>query len=405
VTGLREHFAETAERAKYYDLTGVVHTARRRRRMRRAGAAAAAVLVAWVAVAAGGFHSASGPMVTVDATGEPTAGRLGWLPATFGVPDEPVPLPGDRGVGEGALVYCRDTECLLLTSDGASYSVPGQIWGLSPDGRWLIYDAGGAMMLRLLTGDRVEPVTAATDVVGWSATGATVVVRQSGVDGRVTVVDPDRGSVVTVAVPDPGWWQPKGLAPDGDVMLAPRSSFTPAAPSTTAPPMRSTTAPAAATTTEPVAAPPTNLDFGIVYVDPATGGTRGHPFPDVDEVYEDWQPWAALKVLARPATGSVVFQPGRRVTTDDTPFYTAGDLIEISPETGTALRRYTLPEPSSVDDAAGELVGVVPEGILLRWPSTPPRIEVVDPSGARHTVSTGPAGVELRMVRGGTRFS
>jgi hypothetical protein len=429
MTGLREHFAETAQRAKYYDVAGVViRRARRRRRIGQAGAAMAAVLVAWVsvAVAVGGPPRTFGVADVVDATGPAVAGRLDWLPPTFTVPADPPPLPKERGVGRGALVYCPTEACrpVLLTSDGASYAVPGDVRGLSPDGRWLAYAEAGELVLRSLTDTQAQRVVD-SDVVGWAPSGATAVLTERRADGReptsVVVLDPE-GLAVTVPVPDPSWWAPRGLSEDGKVLLAPRREF-PATVETspTGLPTMSTTAPAnPAPTPEPVepaaslTGPPRDLGFGIGFVNTGDGSARSVAFlgSDVPLAASDvWTPSRVMTLAARPDGDGLVFQLMRTIPVDGAPAYVRGDLIEVSAETGAPLRHYRLPPVTTLDGAASRLVGVVPEGILLAWNKdgrqlTASKLEVLDPdTGTRRTVLDLPAGAEFTLTRGGTTES
>ena len=406
MTGLREHFAETAEAAKHYDVTEVVvRRARRRRVVAQVVGAAAAALVAGSAAVVLTDRPAEGPTaVTVDATRPPTPGRLGWLPDRFDALDPALlpELPAERGVGEGALVYGRDMVDLLLTSDGTSYRVPGEARGLSPDGRWLAYGADGALVLRSLTDGEVW-TTADSDVTGWSVDGGQVVltphvepdVRPPGDAEVLRLDDGDNRVVRMVTVPDPDWWRPRGLSRDGDLVLAPFQNF----------PATSGTAPrpgvTALWTTAPartLVGPPEDLGFGICFVDPADGTARSVAVlaSPVGMGGQDWR-GVRSEIYVRPDTGGLLFQPTRNSA--------PGDLFEVDPDTGGPLHHYLLPPAGAT---SLRLIGATTDGIILgaNDPGEPAgtvgRLEVLDPrTGDRRTVLDLPANADFRMVRGG----
>ncbi|MEV4623332.1 hypothetical protein AB0J74_32055 [Asanoa sp. NPDC049573] len=429
MTGLREHFAETAASAKHYDVTEVVlRRTRRRRQLTRAAAAAAAIVVATSAAAVLTRSPALAPAVTeIDATGTATPGRLGWLPQTFGLPgmgDLPVlpALPADRGVGEGALVYRRGGKEALLTSDGTSYSVPGDVRGLSPDGRWLAYGAGGELVFRCLLDTRTRRA-ADSDVAGWSADGTRAVLAPRMPGGLPTpvaaVLDPADGTNQTLPIPDPEWWGPRGLSPSGELLLTPRHEFPstsagpPAPLSTTAQPDVSTTGlPEAASTTEPVATPgklpgvPDDLGYAVGFVEPVTHKSRSVAILSARIGFGEQSYWSPERLAVTWMPDRLLFQA---LTTLDSAQSLPADVFEIDPATGGALRRWRLPPVTTLSDPFRKLITALPDGILLgvndgAEPWLSKALEVLDPvTGARRTVLTMPPGAEFVLTRGGAR--
>ena len=430
MTGLREHFTETAERAKHYDMTGrVIRTARRRQRLRLAAAGGAAVLVGWgtaTVVLAGGDGRPDAGVEVVDSTGNAGTARLPWLPATFTAPASPPALPADRGVGEGALVWGRGGTAFLLTADGVSYAVPGAVLGLSPDGRWLAYAADGGTVFRSLTDTRTRR-TEITDVKGWSVRGSTAVVTGpslSTAPAKATVFDPESGSSMAVTVPDPNWWDPKGLSADGELLLVPRLDprVMPGAAATGPVVDPSATAfvvnPTATVGPVPAASltpPPSALGFAVGFVAPADGTARAIGVQDGGGHVEDgevWLPDPSMALVPLPGEG-LVFQILRRLDVDNAQsggaeVHANADLIEISVESGTPVRRYRLPVRTTLDGPYATLLGSVEEGLLLsagQATQPPDELELLDPAtGTRHTVARIPQGATFSMTRGGTGF-
>ncbi|HEV7712834.1 MAG TPA: hypothetical protein VGP16_31870 [Asanoa sp.] len=445
MTGLREHFAETASGAKHYDVTEVVvRRAGRRRQLTRAVAAAAAIVVATSAAAVlTGRGPAAPALAEVDATGPAVAGRLDWLPQTFGTSGAVLPdLPSDRGVGEGALIYRRGEKDLLLTSDGGTYVVPGDgVRGLSPDGRWLAYGAGGELVLRSLVDTRIRRA-ADSDVGGWSSDGKQVVLVLRMPGGQptpvATILDPADGTNQTVPIPDQEWWGPRGLSPDGQLVLTARHEFPsstaepPEPLSTTAGPAVSTTElPEPATTTEPVTMPerlagvPGDLGYAVGFVDPVTHASRSVAILAARVGFGEqgfWNP-NRIAVTWMPERTGLLFQTqvgideSNGLATGGTPeppgfsyrVYLPADLFEIDPATGEPLRRFRLPPVTNLHGQFRQVITELPEGILLsvndaEGPWLPKRLEVLDPeTGVRRTVLTMPVGADLVMTRGGAR--
>ncbi|HTF08266.1 MAG TPA: hypothetical protein VK659_08850 [Asanoa sp.] len=425
MTGLREHFVETAAGAKHYDVTEVVlRRTRRRRQVIRAVAAAAVVVVATSAAAVLTNRGPAVPaLAEVDATGPAVAGRLDWLPQNF---VEPPPgevryLPADRGVGEGALVYRRGVKALLLTRDGASYAVPGDgVRGLSPDGRWLAYAFGGELVLRSLVDTRTRRA-ADSDVTGWSSDGKQVVLALRMPDGKptpvATILDPADGTNQTVPIPDPQWWGPRGLSPSGELLLTPRHEF----PATTAgppEPVSTTALPEPTTTTEPAAPPktlagaPGDLGYAVGFVDPVTHASRSIAILTARVGFGEQGYWSRDRLAVtwmpeRSDTGGLLFQALRTIDENNFPTYVLADVFEIDPATGGPLRHYRLPPATKRSDLFRRLITALPEGILLgvndvALPWISKRLELLDPvTGVRRTVLTLPPDIAVVMTRGG----
>lgn len=434
MTGLREHFAETADGAKHYDVTEtVVRRARRHRVVAQVVGAATAVLVAGSAAVVLTNRPAPAPAVTeIDATRPPQPGRLDWLPATFAAVDpQRLPdLPTGRDVGEGALVYRRNWVTALLTSDGKSYRVPGDVRGLSPDGRWLAYRVDDRLVLRSLVDGRTQTFSY-TDLTGWSVDGTQAVLTSRMPDGRppavATVYRPDDGAARTVRVPDPAWWAPRGLSADGDLLLMPRRLTTATfdAPATTAPPEMPTTAPTQTSATEPplprsteepaapagtLAVPPSGSGFGIGFVDPVDQSARSVTVLaeriGADDPVE-WNGGVDQEISVRADTGGLMFQPLRAVQ-DEFRVYAPGDLFEVDPATGRPVRHFRLPPVTGRDPSHLRLLGTAPEGFLLDASDDGPwtqRLEVLDPlTGDRRTVLRLPDEIMVDFVRGGRPY-
>lgn len=153
--GLEKLFDGLAEDVKQYDVRDAVlrQAARRRRVVRLAPVAVAMALVlgvgaVWIPL----HHTHRAP-----AAGPPAA--MSWLPREVDANAATTPLPADRPVGPGAMLYrsrqMRPGSYALLTVDGGHYEVPQPITTLSPDGRWLGYRGKDGYVLRDLTSTTV----------------------------------------------------------------------------------------------------------------------------------------------------------------------------------------------------------------------------------------------------------
>jgi hypothetical protein len=150
MNGLREMLADVADEARTYEVTDrAVRAARRRARVHRyapvAALAAVVLLVVGVWIPLG--PSGGGPSLV--------AGPVPWLPEVVVPPAQaPPPLGADRPVGPGSLLYrVRDQPgTILVTSDGRQYTVPDgddrTALSLSPDGRWLLLDVDGRLVVQ-----------------------------------------------------------------------------------------------------------------------------------------------------------------------------------------------------------------------------------------------------------------
>ncbi|GIF64136.1 hypothetical protein Ais01nite_21710 [Asanoa ishikariensis] len=433
MTGLREHFAETADRAKHYDVTGAAMRRARRHNLITRGVAAAAALLAagTAAVAVTSDRGTPAPdYETVDATRPATTGRLDWLPPTL-IPSEPAQqpvLPTDRGVGPGALVYRTATPGAaqsLLTSDGKSYQVPGDARGMSPDGRWLAYEAGGDLVFHSLVDGRTRRVVD-SDVAGWSVDGTLAVLARRRPDVRppevATVYRPEDGRNQTVPVPDPAWWSPRGMSADGELLLMPRRLDTvrqdvplsaipglsldaSATPQPDLPVTTESPAPPPGT----LSLPPSDLGFGVGFVDPVDQTSRSVSVLANTLGLTDpfgWHGGVDEAIRVRPDTGGLVFQPQVRVPASESRTYSPADVYEVDPGTGLPLRRFRLPAPGS-EKYVLRLIAVGADGFLLsanddRSPWMTTRLETLDPvTGDRRTVLRATGEVQVVFTRGG----
>lgn len=156
-TGLERLFDGLAGVAKQYDVRDTVlrKAARRRRVVRLAPAAVAVALVlgvgaVWVPLHGGDRVPAADPSAT------------SWLPRQVDGDAAAQPLPADRPVAPGALLYrsakANGYEYSLLTTDGRYYDPPQPVTTLSPDGRWLGYRGEDGYVLRDLTGTTVRSI-------------------------------------------------------------------------------------------------------------------------------------------------------------------------------------------------------------------------------------------------------
>jgi len=188
MNGVSELFADLAGEAKVYGaLEEPVRVMRRRRRILRFAPVGVAALVV-VASVLTYVAVRPTPADTEDDIGDIPTGSLSWLPPTLSPPASAPALPTDRGVGPAAVVVWPQNQpdaAYVVAPSGDSYRLPdGQVFGLSPDGRWLLSEASGRLGLRDLTGSR-------TIDVGPSP--------ETGVD---TVWDSDRGTLAVGRVYD-----------------------------------------------------------------------------------------------------------------------------------------------------------------------------------------------------------
>jgi hypothetical protein len=190
MTVLPELLREIADDVAPYDVGGrALARARRRRRVHRAtsAVAAAVVVLAVVGLAAVPFHH----------TVEPVTAALPWLPAQVPPAADVPPLPADRGVGPGALVYipcASDCTPVLVLPDATQYAIPsprragtGGV-ALSPDGRWLVYpDDQGRSVIRDLASAATTAWPASRPRV-WSPEGRWLVLVQDQPSGAPVAV-------------------------------------------------------------------------------------------------------------------------------------------------------------------------------------------------------------------------
>lgn len=385
---LREVFEAEAAGVPSYDVAGeVLRGARRRRRIRRVVPVAAAVVALAVAVpvVASAVSGARVPIVAGD--GAAIEGTLPWLPKRLDPSGpEPAPLPADRAVGPGALVWvpCRDT-CAprLVTADGTQYTLPifrsrngatPERSRLSPDGRWLSYpNADGSYTLRDLTG--VQAVsTGSRHAVGWSADG----------QWAALTADPsDRGAEVV-------------LRPDAhdDQQLLPTEQYH-GQPSLPADERRSLAG--LTNAGDAVFGPPQAHEIGgpvVLRVTDRTGVSRTVAVA-TDGVLRPDEEVADQAVIASDGATvllQVISVAGR--------IGTPGDLLRVDLADGAVLGRIRLPAPTTgtfvtgspdTGPSGGEhrtLVGSVAEGaLLMHWRGDrPDQIELLDPATGRRQV-------------------
>src|SRR5262249_24427095 len=190
-SGLADLLAGVADEAKVYGNTErAVRVLRRRRRVARlTPLVLGAVVIAAVSVTYVAVHRGSGQMT-------PSA-IVSWLPSRLlPAPDAP-PLPTDRGVGPGSLVYVgRDQgRAVLVTADLAQYGLrvtPDSVLSISPDGRWLLSVVDGRATLRDLTGTTVKSLFAlpgGSAELAWSAD--LLAIRPVSSDDQVSVINLD----------------------------------------------------------------------------------------------------------------------------------------------------------------------------------------------------------------------
>jgi hypothetical protein len=176
MSGLSELLTDIAAEAKTYGGTEkAVRVLRRRRKVRRL-APLAAVLVVLAGLGLTYIYPLTNiqpkPRTVVPQESIAT-GSVPWLPTELTAPSTPPPpLPTDRGVGAGSLIYRANSTVhvtpaptssipanILVTTSGAQYRLPagtrpyGTQASLSPDGtQLLLADHDGTLTVRDLTG-------------------------------------------------------------------------------------------------------------------------------------------------------------------------------------------------------------------------------------------------------------
>jgi hypothetical protein len=410
VTRLREHFADLADQAKQYDVTEtVVRRARRRRHLERLAPAAAGVVLlvgalAWGSAARGPAPTETSALPVVDAAGEAVRRGVDRLPPIFSVSLPEPDLPVDHGVGRAALVYHdgdRPYQAVLLP-DGSAYRAPHAVSSLSPDGRWLAYGPEGDLRLRDLTGT-AELRLGAVSPIGWSPDGASVLLQSAVPDAgnpdRVEVLEPRTGERHTIPVHDPDIWAPIGLLSSGDLLLSPRG----ARPGPADPSPDSTPGPAPELG-QPTWGPGQRPGAFLAVADAVTGEQRGLPVAapaERDEIGSG----PAMPALPVPGRDTVLIQLLHRTGSQGgVASYLDGDLLEVSADTGEAVRRIRLPEPSAERELT--MVTAGRDGVLLvrHDGSDPAELELLDiDSGTRRIVTTLAPGVSV-LVPGGRAY-
>lgn len=214
MNALQDLLVEVADEAKIYDGTDrAIQLVRRRRRLVPLVplVAAAAVVVAVAAVAV--------PLLRGGSDESLPAAPVSWLPERLTPAKNPQPLPTDRAVGDGSLVYvptvgeaAASFYYALLTTDGVQYRLPGQS-SLSPDGRWLLSMSQNKLLLRDLLGTDVRDLRVnggadpGSSVAVWAADSSRLVVGPAPSAGCQTV-DADQncmpGADATVVELDTG---------------------------------------------------------------------------------------------------------------------------------------------------------------------------------------------------------
>jgi hypothetical protein len=221
MSGLSELLADIAAEAKTYGgAEKAVRVLRRRRQLRRLAPLAAA-LVVLAGLALTYIHPKP------HAVGPPTpviTGSVSWLPTQLKPASETPPLPTDRGVGAGSVIYkANETvhvtpaptssipRSVLVTTSGAQYRLPDGpdpysfMGSLSPDGTRLLYaQPDGHITMRDLTGFVTLDVGTLPDPgewwrfkAYWSGDGSRLAVPQGSAivvvtvaTGRRTIVHP-----------------------------------------------------------------------------------------------------------------------------------------------------------------------------------------------------------------------
>jgi hypothetical protein len=374
---------------------------------------AAALSITYVALR----PSCDGPFCVRAAAPGPDPGQLRWLPAHLAAQAAPPPLPSDRGVGPGSLVYIDQTDReVLVTADQAQYTLPrgqgapiqithGPVGptgpprpipsvtplSLSPDGRWLLTVDGGRLALRDLTSTRSAVLTGGSEqsVVIWGA-------------GLVLIQNP---KVYEVTVVDLSTLQPHEVPLRGQVCGVQAS-------------------------TQLVACSPHGEPFTLSLVDSSNGAVRATvPVNVADSLTPDEevgeQQYGQLSSVVLPLAG------GQSVAVRTHPYHRdaektfPGDLILVDVATGTFRGRVALPPETAgqgVPRAGGigyrpaerrDAVADVSEGIALVHivPQDDPDffysvrvtgVEVADPATGRRSEVMTVNGIITRLILRGT---
>lgn len=394
---LRELFHTTAAEVPCYDVGGqVLRAARRRRRVVRAApvAALAGVLAVVGVVVATAPSGGDVPIVAADRPA--VAVSLPWLPAAVGKHDgKGTPLPVDRDVGAGSVLYARCAlPCAprLVTEDGREYELPGpatmppaapRVPTLSPDGRWLSYpDAEGRYVLRDLTDVRTVP-TGTRRVVGWSADSRWAALADASDENVSALLSPADAREVTVTLPAGERRPLAGLTGDGVAVFGPTKARADDDP------------------------------FELRIID-TTGATRKVRIDTSDLLGPD-QELSGSPMLAADET-SVLFQVMHVRNGLASPW----DVVRVDLTDGSVRARFRLPVPDA-DVRPGRAVGgdewaplggqsrvlesAIAEGaVLVHYQGPAPHaVEVLDlRSGDREVITNVADGVNWLLVRGQT---
>lgn len=399
MSDLRTVLAREAENVPLYDVGPKVLRAARRRRRWRTGGVAVAVVVALAGLAGivVALRPAGLPAGVVVADRPPTAMSLPWLPATIDttLAEPPPPLPVDRGVGPGALVYqpCSlPCSARLVTEDGKQYALPAitrmppaapRKATLSPDGRWLSYpDAEGEYLLRDLTGTRTVPL-GNRRATGWSAGTHWVGLADARTEDGVEVIVPPADGATPRPLPAGEARPLAGLTTDGAAVFGGTESYADGDP----------------------------VDLRLV---DKTGTGRAVPI-NADDWMKDSENLRSGTLIRTVDDDSVLVQLMVESGVGPGATATPGDLLHIDTTSGEVLARLRLPRPGSTTTVNGEsattargdvfraLAGTVPDGILLKVirDGSPAAIELLDlGTGDRSTVATLTGKVVDVAVRG-----
>jgi len=354
-------------------------------------AAAAAVFV----LLAAGCGPSDGPADRSGPGSAPALASVGTCQTGLpGADAPPPPLPADRAVGRGVLVYrpCADCGAWLVTESGERYDVPAApeppttapaldaspmaaapppppppdpMFGLrlSPDGRWLARSGYGGLTLRDLTGTGVQ-LLGTGEAGAWSADGRFLVVdsRVPGTDtARTELVEVATGARWPVRLP---WGEVLAVLGRHEVLVARMYHWEYPDPD------------------------PERETFAVV--DPATGRIRR-------EVRVDFG--------APQDTNAMIAGAGLIVGVN----HPAGDrpavVVTVALDTGRVLGRHPLPAETPAGFGFWQVAGVTEAGVSLlrdyRVGSPSPRADPVqlfwmDPvTGARRAFCTLPGGSEL----------
>ncbi|SCF37550.1 hypothetical protein GA0074695_6274 [Micromonospora viridifaciens] len=394
---LRELFHTKAAEVPCYDVGGqVLRAARRRRRVVRGVpvAALAGVLAVVGVVAATGPFGGSVPIVAADRPA--VAVSLPWLPAIVGEDDgEAVPLPTDRAVGAGSVLYGRCAPpCAprLVTEDGREYELPGpeakspaapRVPTLSPDGRWLSYpDAGGRYVLRDLTDVRTVP-TGTRRVIGWSADSRWAALADATDEDVTALLSPGDAREVPMTLPTDEQRPLAGLTRDGGAVFGTTEARADDAP----------------------------VELRMIDANGATRTAR----VDTSDLLGPDRELSGFPVLAADGT-TVLFQVMRMRDGLASP----GDVVRVDLADGSVDARFRLPvgdadvrpgqavgghETGPSGGQHRQLVSALAEGaVLVHWQGALPyAVEVLDlRSGDREAITRVADGVVWLRVRGQT---